>query len=650
MDKVTAFMEKNVEWIAMGLGGLFLLFVAWNYGVSNPVPVEIDGKPYSAASVDKKVEERARQLEEKLAHRTPLKIPVVNVADQFSQAFNPTNPAADQRWVMDFKPIRTEAPQIDPAIPDPVHVGKVKELPTVPKTELEEVRTGQSLVALPENPDAAAAQQAAVQPAGGGNLPVRAVPQPVNAGVPAQIPGMDRTWITVFGKFNDAELTKSFNAVGIPHFAQTHVFIQVQLERREVKGPNSYGQPELVPELPHNQLPVPRNQAMQFIQLAMNEVHLRNILQPSFYMWIAGTRWEVPGQEVVVVDEGPKGDQFIDPATGRFDAVAAAQHMMQLLTVAEQRKFQDSVPQKFKGQLYAEVQKLKQEQQRQNAPQREGVNPRPGANPRGGGYGPGGGRGGREGPYMAQDPSILEEMYASGSSDRRDPRYFPRPGAMGNRNPRLMREDEGVGRGQDAMPWAQQVGEFGLNPDGTIDVWQHDETAQPGKTYQYRIRVVIKNPLFGFNNIAENPALEKEPYLTDPAIAPWSQWSKNVVIPPDLKMQFVAGVMQGSGVRVNIRRFQKGQFQITPQAISAEPGDVIGAKVGDVDYTTTWTLVDVRKVGNDTRVRIIDKDGNMVIRSTREDQFDPDFVRQPVPVLNPDAVGGANGALINPLR
>ena len=166
------------------------------------------------------------------------------------------------------------------------------------------------------------------------------------------------------------------------------------------------------------------------------------------------------------------------------------------------------------------------------------------------------------------------------------------------------------------MPIAPQIGEFGLNPDGTIDVWQHDEKcAQPGKTYQYRIRVVIKNPLFGTNNIAADPKLELEPYLLDPKVAPWSDWSKPVTIPPDLKMQFVHGMGEKSNVRVNIRRFQKGKYQITQQPVSAEPGDVIGGKIGDVDYTTGWTLVDVRRVGSDTHVRIIDKDGNMVIRS-----------------------------------
>ena len=110
MDKVTAFLEKNVEWVAMGIGGLFLLFVAWTYGVNNPAPIEIGGEVYTPASVDNKVEEVSRQLEEKLADKRIPRIAVENVADRFVGAFKSANPGADQKLAVaiDFKPRRDE--------------------------------------------------------------------------------------------------------------------------------------------------------------------------------------------------------------------------------------------------------------------------------------------------------------------------------------------------------------------------------------------------------------------------------------------------------------------------------------------------------------------------------------------------------------
>src|SRR4051812_28554191 len=64
MQKVTEWLEKNVQWIAIGLGALFMLFMTWTY-VLSPVagvkigqddlgPGEID--PYTMTHVGKQLE------------------------------------------------------------------------------------------------------------------------------------------------------------------------------------------------------------------------------------------------------------------------------------------------------------------------------------------------------------------------------------------------------------------------------------------------------------------------------------------------------------------------------------------------------------------------------------------------------------------
>src|SRR5688500_3403090 len=117
--KIVALLEKNVEWVAMGVGGLFLLFVAWTYGVSNPVSVEVGGQQYSPARVDEVVAESVKPLEAKLAEKRAPKFAVENVADQFYSAFNSANPAPEPKLAVafDFKPLRNE-PIPQPEVPE----------------------------------------------------------------------------------------------------------------------------------------------------------------------------------------------------------------------------------------------------------------------------------------------------------------------------------------------------------------------------------------------------------------------------------------------------------------------------------------------------------------------------------------------------
>ena len=79
-------------------------------------------------------------------------------------------------------------------------------------------------------------------------------------------------------------------------------------------------------------------------------------------------------------------------------------------------------------------------------------------------------------------------------------------------------------------------------PDNSFDpagygVWiihAHDDTAQPGKTYRYRIDYKMKNPLFNVAAAAKNDEDTKvfmiQPKLTKADIE--AQWTEPVTIPP----------------------------------------------------------------------------------------------------------------------
>jgi len=53
----------------------------------------------------------------------------------------------------------------------------------------------------------------------------------------------------------------------------------------------------------------------------------------------------------------------------------------------------------------------------------------------------------------------------------------------------------------------------------TLKVWVHDLTARPGKTYKYRLRVVMYNPLAGYKPIMKTP----QNNLVAGLVSPWSE-------------------------------------------------------------------------------------------------------------------------------
>src|SRR5687768_17817392 len=93
MDKVTAILEKNVEWIALGLGGLFLAFVAWAYFINPPRTVEVAGEKVTPGSVDQRISETAaEQLKRRVENNPEIPMPTVDVVKPWVTAMSPENP------------------------------------------------------------------------------------------------------------------------------------------------------------------------------------------------------------------------------------------------------------------------------------------------------------------------------------------------------------------------------------------------------------------------------------------------------------------------------------------------------------------------------------------------------------------------------
>ena len=59
MEKFLKIGEQYVHWIALGLGGLYLMLMAFFYVVQPPITVELDKKPYLPGEIDQQIKKGA---------------------------------------------------------------------------------------------------------------------------------------------------------------------------------------------------------------------------------------------------------------------------------------------------------------------------------------------------------------------------------------------------------------------------------------------------------------------------------------------------------------------------------------------------------------------------------------------------------------
>lgn len=116
-----------------------------------------------------------------------------------------------------------------------------------------------------------------------------------------------------------------------------------------------------------------------------------------------------------------------------------------------------------------------------------------------------------------------------------------------------------------------------------LTVWGHDLEVEGGRSYEYRVRVLVNNPLFGFaNNLAEESrAAAAEPVLT----SEWSAWTSPVSVDQNLywfTTRASEGGRQAVGVvaptaTVEVYRFYYGYWRRDEARVRI--GDPIGASI-----------------------------------------------------------------------
>lgn len=590
MQKSLDILERNVQWIALGLGGIFLLWAVYSYVVTPPAVVTIGGTTLSPGEVAPRTAEvPAKTVQVAMNDGATVHIQQLNVAQAFDEAMSGRHMAlaALPAWAVG----QSSKTDVGP------HVGgqtstqtRIAALPVLPPAQLVSAQSGLSVVQLPD-----------ANEANGAPNPRSRVAPAVQAA--ANLEDMD--WVGLFFKVPAAAMKSAFEAPlkgqQIDPALYNTTVLQVEVQRQEAQGTDSAtGQPiwpaddkydVVTPVLKvfRSQVkPMPsdaatKGQEYEYWNWAENNPQL--VYTPEFFQVTGGT--PPPDLAAIYTGNGPNGanagGDTTAPATGTDATTPGAD--------------QGTTPQPA-------------------APQSQ-----PAA------------------PAAAHQPAAA----AQGARPAANPNYFyaPLPGedpreygrrSYGRdfRRPDLSRRgyERGATGGRPAFPaqgfnpgMAAGQGKIDpLNMDDDLKLWVFDDTAKPGQTYRYRIVYKLRNPLFGTANLAD-PKLEGTFDLKSPP----SPWSGPVLVPATTK--FWLATLGRNNARLDLYAFNKGEWKVSHPSLT--PGDLVPG--------TDWTVVDVR--GNDTRDRdhyvlLTNDAGQMSKRDLNADRSDPahqDMVTQTAP-------------------
>ncbi len=150
-------------------------------------------------------------------------------------------------------------------------------------------------------------------------------------------------------------------------------------------------------------------------------------------------------------------------------------------------------------------------------------------------------------------------------------------------------ESERNGTPSGGAPEADQNASKKLLEKDEFKLFAHDITAQPGKSYRYRVRVAMNNPIFGKEILLKkNDAAQSELAAKSVAHSAWTEWTPEISVDQDAYW-FITGTNRDS-LRQNTPSAQAEMYQYYygyyRRAItSVEPGDPI---IGEAKLPKLW--------------------------------------------------------------
>jgi hypothetical protein len=549
MQKQTNFFEENVQWFALGLGGLFLAWMLYAYVLSTPVAVDVGThKSVPPGEVDKfTLDEPIANLKRDIARSEVPEIPQVNYVKGFMAAIHGSK---DQ----------------------PIQLAKyqIRSTPMVPEADMQLVggenapKPGEKPVTmLPAPPGAKVGSHTEGRSQVSFGDP-KWVPNPNKPNDQQPFITADKDWWSgefiingdelyqAFAKAFDVKRIEAVYPTAEPFF-QT-ALVDVQLIRQEILPGNKPG-PEVVVKHLENQPdtirpPYPADNADPAAFGNYLNIVTQNpgeLQSPPFYDVIAGDPWMEPGEET--------------------DA--------KLVALAQANK---------------EQRKLMKDQQRQAMLQKQAAL-QAARNPRGG---------------MAAGEMLPEEM---GDMDQpvrgaRRPFVPPAPILPGVRRPGVLPGRPGAKANVAVTPVVLGAGKFKVEQGmGPIRIIAHDDTVESGKTYRYKLRYRLFNPVYRGNAAA--PELTKVFALK----ATDSPWTKMFTTRP--KVEFFLAAAGRDRASFDTFQFKDGQVRKSTLT-NLGAGDAIGP--------TGWSLVDAGGTGDKAYALLMDDNGQVVRREPNTDK------------------------------
>lgn len=107
-------------------------------------------------------------------------------------------------------------------------------------------------------------------------------------------------------------------------------------------------------------------------------------------------------------------------------------------------------------------------------------------------------------------------------------------------------------------------------PEDAIVIWVHDEEAEPGKTYRYRVRVRLWNRFVGRANAVQDPNDARRAAIE----GSWSAPSEPVTAAPRRHFFVLGPSVIGSAANLEVWKWHRGRWR--RKSFAAGVGDVIG--------------------------------------------------------------------------
>lgn len=560
--KGISYWEQHVERFVVGLALLVCLVLVAMQFLGEPNAVDIAGKSYSPGTVDASLQTKAEDVQRELDRTS---------APDFGKAAEPVLPHFTDRMktpVVPAQRLAVSSPHLAPAVGPPIDRDRPFVVPKVPQPTAVTVEQHFDTIdpkVVEENAELKAALAMAAP--------------------------YDKTWYTIGSQFDVASLLKQYSEPGpnneaplVPAWTQGRVyFIDLKVEREEYVDGKWINHTLLDPlpgmftfrkELKDKIDDTKRNEVLAS---AGDPAIRAQIIQPPFYDTLNDS-WVPPGgkKAAAIAADDPAGDL-------KQQRAEKQKLLERVKTQLKQRNCGEAPPQP----------KEKTPKPATPAPKQPAPSGGGGAAPPGGDIGASGqgnSSGGLRKPEGGGD--VAKEAQCAGLWKTRQ--------KLEEAITKLDAAIEKITGEKAAKP--AEVAEVKDEPETIIDIWAHDISITPGRTYRYRMTVEVYNPLFGrkIELIPAQQPLAEQFTLASEA----TPWTDAVTAQPPLRL-FVTQAHQPTGspleaislgtASAEVYRFHNGRWWL--QSFLLQPGDRVGepksSGTATVDYGTDWFLLDV---------------------------------------------------------